>query len=118
VSEEQLTMRFSRPRDGVHVVAASGECDLAEAPKLEEALVKIAERRSSRQVLLDLSDVTYLDSSGIAALWRANVALEIAGSTLVLVAPSEPVRRILALTDLEKWLEIRDSSGLPQFGLS
>ena len=109
MGQQQLTMTVSQPRSGVHVVTASGECDLAEAPRLEETLVGIAERRSCREVLLDVSEVSYLDSSGIAALWRANVALEGAGCTLVLVAPSQPVLRVLALTDLEKWLEIRDS---------
>jgi anti-anti-sigma factor len=112
---EQLTISYSDSRDGVHVVAVAGECDLAEAPKLEQRLTEIAELGSSREVLLDLSDVTYLDSSGIAALWRANVALDAVGCALVLVAPSQPVLRVLTLTDLEKWLEIREEIQLPQF---
>jgi len=107
-------MTFSEPRNGVLVVAASGECDLAEAPRLEETLVGLARSRSSCEVLLDLGDVTYLDSSGIAALWRANVVLDGAGCTLVLVSPSEAVRRVLSLTDVEKWLEVRESAELSQ----
>jgi anti-sigma B factor antagonist len=107
-------MTFSEPGNGVLVVAASGEYDLAEPPRLEETLVELARSRSSREVLLDLGDVTYLDSSGIAALWRANVVLDGADCSLVLVSPSEAVRRVLRLTDLEKWLEIRESVELPQ----
>ena len=109
-------MTFSEPRNGVLVVTASGECGLAEAPRLEETLVELARSRSSREVLLDLCDLTYLDSSGIAALWRANVVLDGAGCTLVLVSPSDAVRRVLRLTDLEKWLEVRESAELPQLG--
>jgi anti-anti-sigma factor len=68
VAEKLPTTTFSRPRQRVFVLAASGGCDSSVASELEEALIERAERGPGREILLDLGDLTHLDSCGIAAI--------------------------------------------------
>ncbi len=54
----------------------------------------------ARKVLLNLGEVTQIDSSGITALVRAYVMLERAGGSLKLLSPRGRVREVLELTRL------------------
>jgi anti-anti-sigma factor len=113
VNEQQLRIAMTWwPHEGVLLVVASGECDLAEAPKLEKALCRFAGMGSDHEVQLDLGGLAHLDSSGIAVLMRASNVLGKAGCKLVLVSPPPAVRQVLALADADNWLVIRDSEGL------
>jgi anti-anti-sigma factor len=86
---------------GAPALAIHGEVDVATAPtltaRLEETILD-----SEGAVVLDLSDVGFLDSSGIAALLRARGVLGRADRSLILVCPAGPVRRVLALTGIEE----------------
>jgi anti-sigma B factor antagonist len=63
---------------GGHLIRVRGEIDLAVAPQLAEALVRFA----NGSVTVDLTDVTFLDSSGCAALVAAHKSLQRRGSHL------------------------------------
>jgi anti-sigma B factor antagonist len=54
-------------QDGVHVVELSGEIDLRTSPELREILAEHAEQKRAALVL-DLSGVAYIDSSGLATM--------------------------------------------------
>ena len=56
----------TRPRDGSWLVAARGEIDLATVTALEAELAK----RESRPIILDLSEVSFIDSTGLTLLIR------------------------------------------------
>jgi anti-sigma B factor antagonist len=84
---------------GCAVVVASGEIDLCTSPALVEALEIAA--GSSNRVILDLSDVRFLDSSGLAAMVGALDGDERRqGVALVLVGVSTMVRKLLHITCL------------------
>lgn len=87
-----------RDTDGRSVLTVSGEIDAAVADDL------IAAGRSvlvaATVLRLDLSAVTFLDSSGLAALIGLRNACVESGADLTLVAPSRQVRRILEITGL------------------
>jgi anti-anti-sigma factor len=108
--EHQFELRFSRGRDGELVVAADGECGITEAGALEEALLRFAVGREGGEVVLDLTGMSYLDSEGIAAIWRANWALDNANRRLVLTGPSPAVQEVLALAEVDEWLAVRGSA--------
>jgi anti-sigma B factor antagonist len=87
-------------RDGATVVSVGGEVDMATAPQLCACL-----RELSGPVIVDLSRVNFLDSSGMAVLVGARARADRTGGELRLRTPTEHVRRILELTGLSEWIE-------------
>jgi anti-sigma B factor antagonist len=83
--------------DGITVLALSGELDLAAAPALRDRLDD-ARAAGGRGVVLDMAEVTFLDSSALRELLRADAALRTDGVPLVLAAVRPPVERLLELT--------------------
>jgi anti-sigma B factor antagonist len=89
-------------------VAVRGEIELATAPVLTEALDD-AIRRSSREFVVDLSNVDFLDSSGIGCLIRARALLGQHDRPLLLVCPPGNVRRVLQLVGMDELVAVYDS---------
>lgn len=83
--------------DGQVVVSMQGELDLAAAPELQRELVALVER-PVRSLTLHLGGVTFLDSSGLGALYRARQAADAQGIPLRLEAVPDHVRRVLDVT--------------------
>lgn len=77
-----------------------GEVDAATAPLLEETL-DAAIRETAGAFVLDLTDVTFLDSSGLNVLLRARALLGREDRAIVLVCPTGQVRRVLGLAGIE-----------------
>jgi anti-anti-sigma factor len=87
----------------------SGELDLATAPRLTEALLSVP---ATGEVSLELSEISFLDSSGLSAI-LAFARSRNGGGPLVILNPSEPVARVLELTriDQHEAIEIRRAEG-------
>ncbi|MBP0450671.1 STAS domain-containing protein [Kitasatospora sp. RG8] len=86
------------------VVRARGEIDLHAAPSLRRALS--AALASHRAVVLDLSEVTFMDCAGLGALvWARNQA-DRSGRRLVLRGAGRCVVRLLKLTGLHRRLAV------------
>ena len=83
-----------RERDGV--VRVRGELDVATAGSLEKLLLRPRER--GEVVELDLSDLGFMDSTGLRVLLRAQQAAERGGWEVVLTSVSTPVRRLFDLS--------------------
>lgn len=98
-----LTVDARWPDRRVAVLAVTGELDLATAPRLEAALRRLAARRP-RLVVIDLTGVVFLGSSGLAVLTAAGTL----GVVLRIVAPGS-LGRIFALTALDKVLHLHDT---------
>jgi len=89
------------------VVALRGEVDLEHSPRARAVLLKAVEDAAS--VLVDLSGVTYIDSSGVASLVEAFQSARGRGSQFALVAMSAPVQRVLELARLDRVFTIHAS---------
>jgi anti-sigma B factor antagonist len=88
------------------VIRLSGELDLATAPGVLAAVEAEVAERGARAVVLDMRDVSFIDSTGVRTLLEASRA---ADSALTLLAPSHAVTRVLELTELRGHLpEIAD----------
>lgn len=85
---------------GCLVVALEGEIDLEQAGTVRRALLDALKK--GRNVLVDLSQVTYIDSSGIASLVEGLQVARKAKIDLALVSVSQRVRRVLELARLDK----------------
>ncbi|MET7982103.1 MULTISPECIES: STAS domain-containing protein [unclassified Streptomyces] len=83
--------------EGIALVTVAGELDVETAPELHNRLADQV-RGGRRHLLLDLSAVPFMDSSGINALLKAHDAASRAGGGVCLVSPAPAVQRILDLT--------------------
>ncbi|HEY3941554.1 MAG TPA: STAS domain-containing protein [Acidimicrobiales bacterium] len=86
---------------GAVLVTASGEIDVATAPRVQAAILAQLDGRPV-DVVVDLSAVSFLDSSGISALIRARRRVGEVGGTLRLRNPQPKVRRVLQITGVEQ----------------
>lgn len=93
----------SSPRP--EVVALEGEIDLHESPQLMERLNPLIARRSP-SIHLDLSRVSYIDSSGLAAFIDAMQRIQAYGGEFALVAMRESVRKIFEISRLDQVFKI------------
>ena len=84
------------------VVSLEGDVDLQSSPDARGVLLDAVER--SKRVVVDLSGVGYIDSSGIAALVEAlqRSRQRKDGAALALAAVSDPVLRVLKLARLDR----------------
>jgi len=105
-----LDARVSVSRFGTDsfVVAAGGELDLYTSERLREKLGD-ALARGGRRILVDLTGVSFMDSTALAVLVDAARALRSAGGQLVLVADDPRVTRVIEITGLGRVLRIERS---------
>jgi anti-sigma B factor antagonist len=100
-----ISRRGSKPRDRdseYTVVWVRGEHDIATRVSLVAAIARAAQRDEA-DLLVDLSEVTFMDASIIGALVGSRNRLRVRSQSLQLRAPSPPARRVLdlcGLTDL------------------
>jgi len=90
---------------GDMIVHLTGEIDLNHSPSFHESLVDLSHENPKR-LIVDLSQVAYIDSSGVGALVEVFRRLKRNGSTMVLVAPSERVSSVLEITKLDQFFTI------------
>ena len=98
----------SRTHAGWTVVGVEGELDLFSAPQLREAISECL-RRGANQVLVDLSDVRFVDSTALGVLIGGLKRVRDRGGDMALLGPQRTVRRVLGITGLDKIFAIYDS---------
>ena len=103
-----FSLSVSEAAGGKSVVAAAGELDVATAPQLLSAVALLAQRGTSA-IAIDLSALTFIDSSGINALRTALRSANARGVGAILAAPSERVLRVLELVNLAEILPLEHS---------
>ncbi|MCY1144223.1 STAS domain-containing protein [Actinoplanes sp. Pm04-4] len=86
--------------DGSVHLSVVGEIDIATVEDFEEALARAIAIDGAPRVVVDFSEVTFCDSSGLAALDRCCEQASHRGLQLRLVRPQRGVRRLLELTGL------------------
>jgi anti-sigma B factor antagonist len=87
------------PIEDGHLVVASGELDMSATPRLSTVLA-IASARKGGRLVLDLSDVSFIDSTVLGTILKAAAQLDEAGTNLAVVVPEGPVRRLLEISNL------------------
>jgi anti-sigma B factor antagonist len=89
---------IAREGDGQIVVVLGGELDVAYAASVAAQLSAIA--ACEREIIVDLTGLEFIDSSGVAALAQVRKHARLAGGDLLLAAPQQQVLRILTITRL------------------
>lgn len=93
-------------RDGIVVVRPIGELDMVTAPHLRSILQELRNRKAS--VVIDLEDLTFIDSTGLRLIWDADAAAREDGLDLSLTVGQPDVMRVFELTGLSRRLNFAD----------
>jgi anti-sigma B factor antagonist len=94
-------------RDGAVVARPAGEIDMANAGVLRERLHAEAVAAGAGTLVVDLTEITYIDSAGIEMLFRLHGSLDGEGVGLVVVAPpGSRAARLLSLVALGDVAEV------------
>jgi anti-sigma B factor antagonist len=92
--------------DNATIVDVSGDIDLSNSPEMRKVLLHEVRDKRSPRVVLNLSEVKYIDSSGVASLIEGLKASRDLGSRFILVGLTGPAREVLQLSRLVKVFEI------------
>jgi len=96
----------ARALQGGTILDLSGDIDLANSPVMRKALLGEIKEKRTRKVFLNLKNVRYIDSSGIASLVEGLKASRDLGSRLILYGLNKTVREVMQLSRLQKIFEI------------
>ena len=92
-------IEFNRSGDTC-TIFAKGEIDLSNSNELRKTILGVL--KTDQKVRVNLSDVNYIDSSGIASLVEGLQMAKSQKKSFVLIQPSEQVKAIMELARLDK----------------
>ncbi len=96
----------ARALQGCTILDLSGDIDLASSPVMRKALLGEIKEKRTPKVFLNLKNVRYIDSSGIASLVEGLKASRDLRSRLILYGLNKTVREVMQLSRLQKIFEI------------
>lgn len=94
--------------DGWSVARVAGELDVATAPRLREQLLA-ALTDGRRNLVLDLTGVAFLDSTGLGVIVGVLKRARTLGGDLRIVCPEGSVRRVFEITALDRTMSLSDT---------
>ena len=104
-----MSMKSStRQVDGVTIIDLSGRITLGEGSSVLRDLVRQTVAKGNKKILLNLGDVTYIDSSGIGELVSAFTSVRNAGGELKLLNLTKKVHDLLQITKLYTVFDVKD----------
>ena len=96
------TMRIEtslRQRDDIPVLDVVGEIDIYTTPQFKEAVSAVIDQ-NNRSIVINMAQVTYMDSSGFGTLLSATKRLRPSDGALYLAACNDSIQRMLQITRL------------------
>ncbi len=106
-AEPHFRLSEERVDDATQVIAVGGELHVSTAPDFSR-LLNEAIGDGGGDVVLDLSAVEFIDSTGLMVLANAASRAGESGQSLALLRGAEPVQRLMAITGLEEHLPFID----------
>jgi anti-sigma B factor antagonist len=95
-------------RDDHVLVTAAGEIDAATADSVANAVSAVLSDGAKR-VLLDFTEVTFIDSTGLGVLVKSHRAAEAAEATFAVVHPTPQTRKLIRVLGLDQLLNVYDT---------
>jgi anti-sigma B factor antagonist len=106
-----VEISVSQPTAGdIPIVAVTGEVDVYSAPALKDKITELLQA-GRHTLIVDLSGVGFLDSTGLGALVEARAATTEAGGALPLVCSQERILKLFTITGLDGVFTIHSSVG-------
>jgi anti-sigma B factor antagonist len=107
-TEVEFRIEEEHPLDGVVLLALRGEADLHVAGELRDRL-SIAVDGGATAIVLDMTEVTFVDSMTLGVLVACAKRVRALGGELRLVVTGAPIRRILEVTLLDRLFPLDDT---------
>jgi anti-anti-sigma factor len=101
-----LDLSVKTPEDGVRIVALRGELDVATVPEFRDALNALAEDEAVACIVVDLVEVTFIDSTGLMTLLNALRRIARRDGRLVIACNNPTVLRLFEATRTDATFEI------------
>lgn len=102
---DSISVSVDKRENGV-VVRPSGEIDLSRSPAFRERLRQVLDERASSKVVVDLDQVPYMDSSGVATLVEALQIARRNSISLILCSLQDKVRSVFEIARLDSVFKI------------
>jgi anti-sigma B factor antagonist len=112
-----LDIRVERVSPGTAVFTLAGEADLHRAPALREEITEVI-NDGIHDLVIDLSEVTFIDSMTLGVLLGAMKRLRPQGGRLYVVVRDPNIRRIFEITLLDRVFPLFDDPELALVGLA
>lgn len=103
MADETARLSIATPDAGVYVL--SGEVDAHTAPQFADHFEPLP-GGAGEGLVIDMADVTFMDSSGLRVLIELNRRVSEAGTSLTVRAPSRAVARIIEISGLSDLIEV------------
>ncbi len=94
-------IKTEKLRDDAYVIALAGEVDLYTAPEFKQQLLEVV-GQGGKEVVVDLSDTTFIDSTTLGVLVGGVKRLRPNGGQLSLVCSDRNITKIFEITGLDK----------------
>ncbi len=107
-SSDNDFVRSESPESGVVILIPTADIDMSRSPVLRSA-IKGELKPGLRQMIVDLSEVQYMDSSGLATLVEAMRLAKTQSVDLHLAAMTTKVRAIFEIARLDAFFSIKDT---------
>jgi len=108
-SHDDSFVRSETVDDGVVVVTPVGDIDMSRSPDLRHVIQSKFDHSGIRKLVVDLDEVGYMDSSGLATLVEAMRTAKSKSVPLVLASLSPRVRSLFEIAKLDTVFEITES---------
>ena len=95
-----FAIKDRRINDSTHVVAVAGEIDLFTAPEFKQRMSAPIDAGRTN-VIVDLTETTFIDSSSLGVLIGAHRRLKLRGGSLVVVCDNEAIVKTFRITGLD-----------------
>jgi anti-anti-sigma factor len=96
----------AKRRGGVAQIALAGELDMSATFQLEPELDRLLDARDVREIVLDLGDVEFVDSSGMGLLMATLDRTRESNTRVALVSVRPEVRRVFQIAGLDEVLPL------------
>lgn len=103
-----FSVAHERLGGGQALIALAGEVDIYTAPRFKETMLELLDADVT-SLVVDLSGVTFIDSTALGVLIGGLRRVHDAGGTMVLVVATPAVERILSITGLDRVFTIRSA---------
>jgi anti-sigma B factor antagonist len=107
VSDQALSIG-SEERDGIYRILLRGELDVSTAPRFN-AVMSDARIRNCHTLVVDLSELTFMDSTGLSAVLVGEMHARTRGQRFAVIRGPRHVQELFRLTGVDHFLEVIDN---------